>query len=715
MLSNCFYRCISALSLIFMLAVQETVADNIEVRYWFDGATDDIKYLSTDNGSIIVQYDELRNKPVNCVFLQVKDASGEWSTIYTHYFYSSRNKELDLKFTLDGGSNQFHIGSQGAVLDVSRVCDGLHRYSIIDKNGALPPRNGYFYKNTPVEEDLMMHLISFRDGVRKTMPITKLDNGNIYVDVSDLNIGIYPFVAVVQNKSLGSILAMSSFMADIQPFGGAKVTDITYWLNDNIGKAKTIPISDGQMSFSFKDALEVLDLDVPTSDYSLSFLDNTPYATPNYDIRVSVMSNLGFQLDSVSYFRDNSKAAAIDAVTLRSGVQHDFGKVDTAAVLWARFPVNPGDEIKYLPRWKSDTKFFDNTGNIIDTYNFDEDIPSAILKVDSASMYYAEIFGVRESIRDYSVKMTYLKGASAGNVYVEEPEFSGIPVEWDSKSNWDVFDDELCLVTNGVKLQVSKSESQYSPAITTMTNLCRLHQDNKMIFSADEYIEHIIICVSEECEIPNFSSPDGQITIDENRHIIMWEGLADKVEILVNNNTSSRSYLTGNIQELVFSKAFVELAQVGKEFFTLNDREIFESQSYSGYTTVRIWNNGKECGIYQLTPEFRIVNNGGLLTIKTGKEVFTHQIEGNLIIAYSNDGYVSVDEINADSCPNISFNDNSIIIKGLPEYVGIYDINGHTIFQDMVTDETFNYPLADLIKGIYIIRVGNTSTKFLLK
>ncbi len=694
-------------------------AQGLEARYWFDSDTASIRTCNISPGrqSLVVAADRLQDKPVNRIYFQVRKTDGEWSAIYTDHFYPCKESDFEFSYSFDALSTVNKLDMANLNADVTSLNDGCHNICVFETNGKTIPFQALFLKKTYAYGDMMLMLSSTRDSVRIEAPVSGGGTTVNYVDVSALVPGIYPLKAILFNSSSRQVLATADAMTQIHPAGGNRVTEICYWLNDSVGHSKVIQVADGGIPLKYTSYLDVSDMSEPTSDYTMRIGDDGPEVTPNFNLCVGVRSNLGFRTDSVSYFRDNSKTENLKAVELRSGVQHDFGTLSTDTVLWAKFPVQSGDEIRFLPRWRSTGKFFDGSGLPIDTVNFNDAAPSVTLRSVTDGMYYAQLYDMDESIRDFSVKMSYLRGPSAVNPGTgQEYDYEGVLIDWRSAKDWNKVGQDIVLNKKDVRIEVLKSSSDYQPAVAEKTNICRIMEDNRLVFATDGYMEKITLCVPSGLGIPDVVSEEGTVEADSEHNVIVWEGLSNKVEMAVGKLRGVNDSDDSVISELLLEKAYVKLSGVDESMYSMESgADVPDDFEYTEFNRMRIWESGNNVGEYWLRDIDRVSFSDNSMIVAVNDTEYSHNIGGRLIVTYSLESYVGLENAADESAPAVRIADGNIVISHLPDFVGIYTVDGRTLFSRYVDEDTFTYPTESLATGIYIIKIGGSVTKMLIR
>ena len=692
-------------------------AEEFEARYWFDLDSDNCHTctVNSSTGQLSIAVDQLSNKALHQLNFQIRKADGEWSTVYTQFFNVGCSSDLSLSYTFDGLASKYPLDMSDPVLDVSAILDGLHRVCIADNNGYMTPGNQMFYKTSVPENNLMLVLSSTRDNVVKQLQVSSDDKGVSTIDVSDLQPGVYPVNMILRNTSNAQTIASVTSLINITSVGGDRISEIYYWLDDSTTHRKEIVINEGSLPFTYSEDIDVSEFNIPTSDCTMAMGNEGPVITPKFNLGVSVLTNNGFQADTTAYFTDNSKTGPVDAVTLKSGEQYDFGMVNPGQILWAKFPVQENDEIRFVPRWESSAKLFDNNAVPLDTLLFDSSNKDATFKATTTGMYYTQLYDIYENLQDFAVKMTYVNGPSSENAGGSFAEYEGILVDWESADQWSGSESELRLDKNGIRLEALKMGSTLTPEVAERTNLCKTYQSNKLVFSSGQYIDKVTLCVPSECVIPQIDAAEGSVTIDRDANIVVWEGLSNTVDLTVKKYRSSDMTDEISIPELLLQKAYVRLSDIDDSVYVTESDQIPEDFDYVGYNCMRIWDNGNKVGEYSLNDKISMTFDNSLIRVMNNGVENTHEIKDHLIITYSNDPSVSGIDTPELAHPSVMITGEAMEFSGLPNFVGIYALDGRTIFQRYVDTPDFNYPLHDLVPGIYIVKVGNLTTKMLIK
>lgn len=270
-----FLRVLAA-SALTLMTFPIVSAEVFEARYWFDQNTDDIRTCQVSSGrsTLTLPIGEVETRPVTQVNFQIKNTDGEWSPVYTQFFYSGRNADMSPTFSFDSRPTLHSV--TGSYIDVASLHDGIHRVTVFDKKCNLSPQSALFYKNTSAAENMTLTFSSVRDGMSVEVPVKGGKTISEEIDVSRITPGIYPVNISLRNTADGRIVAVTNKLTDIRPVGGDRITGIYYWLDNGIEDSKKMSVTDGEFPYSITTDLDVSDLNVPTSDFRLSVSDDGP-------------------------------------------------------------------------------------------------------------------------------------------------------------------------------------------------------------------------------------------------------------------------------------------------------------------------------------------------------------------------------------------------------------------------------------------------------
>lgn len=707
------WYCLPITILTLFQAVSLVKAEEYEVRFWFD--SDSALYytqtFTSEEGKIILSIEPYVLGAFHQINFQLRDRDGEWSIPYSQFFIESVNK-LELEYCIDGNSSKTELDYNNPAIDASSLSNGTHYVMITDKNGNLLSDGKFFNSKKKVGGELSFEIQSLKNNIRKTTVIP-CNEDKIEVDVSDIKPGLYPIVATLKDPKDDNVIATISQFVNINPLGGNKVTDIYYWLNDSTTLKKRIEVKDGKMPFKFTDSIDVSDLYVPTPDYSVRKSDEGTQIVPNYNIGVGIISNFGYQNDSTSYYTDNSKIEDLNAVVLESGRQHDYGVVSPQDILWTKIPVQTGDEIKLAARLWSTVRLFDDGGLLLDTITFNQGATSSIFKVNTPGFCYAEIYDVEKSRREFSVMMTYIDGPSKGQALNEDSQYEGILIDWKAVTEWEEDQNNFKLSKKGIELVVPKFGVATTPELTKVSNICRLYENNELIISSKGYIEKVTLCLPEENKIPQVYSQNGNIEIDRDKHIAIWTGFAKEVKISIGDLSSELKTEGTEVAEFLLKKAYVKLSDIDNTVFAMDEEEFSEDFRWEGYNMMDVFENGKLKGTYNLEKIAAVTFEDKGMSILYDESIDLIGYNNGLIIIYYNNPSSDEDVVGIESI--VDLNSEEIIINGLPNFVGIYTLDGQTVYSGYVNSANFSYSLQNLRDGIYIIMVGSSTFKILIK
>lgn len=689
-------------------------AEEYEVRYWFDEDISNAKYCSFDSGnnSFCIGTGDLHPRAVHRLNLQLKDTDGKWSVVYSHFINSTYLTTPDLAYSIDFGGSPVSFSEHNSSIDLAKIQTGLHRLYVYDRNGNLPPCSSFFRK-VPVQiTNLLLTIESTREKLKKNKTVNT-DQKELYVDVSDMPQGIYPITATLRNEADGSMLAASTSLADIRVNDGKNLKAIYYWLNDSAALMKKVAFPDAKPRYGYDGELAIADFDLNSNDDRLKIENEEPFVSPNYNIHIVTVNGSGFAIDSVMKITDNSKQQKLSAPLMQFNQQHDYGVVDPEDNYWTRFVGFANDKVTFKPRWDCKAKIYDCNANLIDTVTFNDTHRQFSLPVKDAGTCYIQLSNIKESSQIFSARLT----SKIDTVISEQerPAYDGILVDWNSADNWNTSPDMISYSKHDIDVYVSKN-SGVMPYVGERSNMCQAYEGNEIHFHSDELIDKVTLCLPEKstADAPVVSTPAGEITIDTFENIIVWKGLANDAFIRL-----SRSRSAGEQEEMVtaslqFDKAYVNIFENDTYEQTSGKEEFPDDFNYIGYNTMRIWEKGTVIGQYRLENSTRITFSDSAVHIRTADGDFSHDIINRLIFTFSDDIITGMEKVGKEE-PRLKITDSDIVISSLPNFVGIYAVDGKTLFADYVDSQIFSYPLDNLSRGIYIIKVGNTSTKIVIK
>ncbi len=94
------------------------------------------------------------------------------------------------------------------------------------------------------------------------------------------------------------------------------------------------------------------------------------------------------------------------------------------------------------------------------------------------------------------------------------------------------------------------------------------------------------MCVPDGYNIPNVSVSEGDVIIDRDLNIIVWNGLSNNVELTVKDFYLSDVSDENQFAEIMLEKAYVKIAEVDEDDYTELET-IPENFTYTGYNYLK--------------------------------------------------------------------------------------------------------------------------------
>ncbi len=182
-----------------------------DYKYWFDGNDSQAQLLTSANAH---WQEEIDVSQLNCMLhsfhFQAKDEKGVWSAPHTAYFIKTPNQaEGQLYYWLDDNDKAeqaFSGGNAVAMLDVSKLTDGLHTlhfyYKDKSKTNVSSTRSCLFYKLPMTEKSGNYEL--WVDNDRSTLQRGKFNGQPLTFDASALSEGVHLLHTQVGNDAYSS-------------------------------------------------------------------------------------------------------------------------------------------------------------------------------------------------------------------------------------------------------------------------------------------------------------------------------------------------------------------------------------------------------------------------------------------------------------------------------------------------------------------------------
>ncbi len=694
--------------LILLLSSILCRADKIEFRYWFNQNSDNAQSITytPGTGSISIPIQTDNNGPFNVLNIQVKNTDGVWSVPYRKIFNTPVIGNLELSCILDG--REINVLEDDKI-DVSDFYSGLHKLCIVGRKMAIPATTALFYKNSVQSDNLKLALSSYKNKVNKAIPINRTDT-ECFLDVEALTPGIYPVNISITDTVTGSLVAISCANVEIKPVSGNRLTDVYYWLNDSLHSHRDFKT--GALAFPVTKSIELplANWNIPSLDYHLSFIGGKPHIAPKYDLTLSFRNTYGFAADSTKLITDNSKRVELHAIGLNGSKQHDLDKWRTDSCYWYQFNAINGDNIMLSTRLRCKLKLYSPEAVLLDSAQFDLKNKELRKRLEATGTYYLQLSEIEQSRQEFSVLLTYLSGPSLNNQTQVEPSYDGIPIEWKKATDWLTQDNQISITTKGLKMTVDGTRAQYKPHVTANSLICHTYKDNIIGFSSEGYIEKVTLCLPNVPDYiyPTITTPSGNIEIDTVFNTIVWTGFSHKAELCV----------AGKADETLIplKKAYVKISEISESEITLNDdQDDYAGLTYDKYNLVRIWRSGIEEASYEINNKTKISFVDNELIIITGGKEYRHSTSNKLILTFEYKIITDIDKVKTyDDSPEVRVYNENLLISGLPDYVEIFSISGIIHYQGYVNEREFTYPLSNLQTGVYIVRVGNKSTKILI-
>lgn len=689
-------------------------AEEYEVRYWFDEDISNAKYCSFNSGnnSFCIGTEELHPRAAHRLNLQLKDKEGKWSAVYSHFINTAYQTAPDLAYSIDFGSSPVSLSEHETAVDVAKLQTGQHRLYVFDQKGNLPPCSSFFRK-VPVQiSNLLLTIESVKGELRKDKTVNA-DQGKLYIDISDMPQGIYPITATLRNEADGNMLAASTSLVDLRINDGKDLKAVYYWLNDSAALMKKIAFPDTKPRYGYDGDLAIADFDLKSNDDRLKIENDEAFVSPNYNIHVVTVNGSGFAIDSVMYITDNSKRQKLIAPLMQFNQQYDYGVVDHEDNYWTRFVGFADDNVTFKPRWDCQAKIYDCNATPTDTVIFNENKRRVSLPIKNEGTYYIQLSDIKESSQIFSARLT----SKIDTIISEQgrPVYDGILIDWDSADKWITSPDMISYSQHDIDVSVSKNNG-VMPYVGPRSNMCQAYENNEIRFHSDKLIDKITLCLPEKSTAgyPAVSTPAGEVSIDTLENIVVWRGLANDAVIRPGHSRSAGAQEEMAMSSLQFDRAYVNIFEDDTYELTSGKEEFPDDFNYIGYNTMKVWENGTVIGRYRLDGSTIVTFNDSGVCIRTADGDFSHDIVNRLIFTFSDETSTGIENAGEDN-DGLRITESDIEISSLPNFVGIYAIDGKTIFADYVEESTFSYPLDNLSNGIYIIKVGNTSTKIVIK
>ena len=182
-----------------------------DYRYWFDGDDSQAKLLTSANEH---WQEEIDVSQLDCMLhafhFQARNEKGVWSAPHTAYFIKTPSRtEGRLYYWFDGddkAEQAFSGGNAAAMLDVSKLCDGLHTLHFYYKDNAATnvssTRSCLFYK-LPKTVSLGNYEL-WVDNDRSTLQRGKFNGQPLVYDASALREGVHLLHTQVGNDVYSS-------------------------------------------------------------------------------------------------------------------------------------------------------------------------------------------------------------------------------------------------------------------------------------------------------------------------------------------------------------------------------------------------------------------------------------------------------------------------------------------------------------------------------
>ena len=166
-------------------------------RYWFDNNTGTMaqgevvgeKELALDVGSLPCG--------MHNIHLQVRNAAGKWSPVYSRYFFKSEATTARYWFDNDMTTLHENAPTDGLVeLDITHLPIGLHavHYQTLDGQGQPSAVRTRYFTVNQVQRSALSALIGIDD---EELTNYELSDEDIVIDVSELSIGMHNLHAVL--------------------------------------------------------------------------------------------------------------------------------------------------------------------------------------------------------------------------------------------------------------------------------------------------------------------------------------------------------------------------------------------------------------------------------------------------------------------------------------------------------------------------------------
>lgn len=597
----------------------------------------------------------------------------------------------------------FEAGANVSIPITAKLAPGFHTVSVqVCEDGVWGvPYSTVVYVQPSIGNQVRLDVADTGEG-RQISSVTGGISNALWCDVSALKPGYHALTATLRNAGTNEFLGMANAVVSIQPLGGYGIKTLLFQVGDNEQETLVFAQNPKESYCRFSSEVDVSRISYTADDYRFSLCEEQPTLNPIADLRLQAVSNMGFVVDSVRSYVDNSRAYDIQPAHLQNNVQYDLATVDDQKKQWLYMDGEKGDSIHFRARYGCNASFYDPAAKRIMDRRLTEEIDTCSFAVAATGKHYIGISNIVKSKQQFSV--IYSNGKdddtpTPGPVVEPRPVFDGIHIDWKAK-DW--------AVRNGSLTFTNPVMSMTAAGRINASNMEVVVDANSMLTcKSDKYLKKLIF-VPYDLSLPLetvLTASCGNVKVDVQNNVVTWEGMNEEVEF---------SYpASSKLQDLFrFCEVYVTKSDFGPEDFAAGDPADYDYNTNINCMYVTV--NGDTPLKFALSANPVVVLDDSGFAVRNDEE--TKNLGMNpIVVAYGHEDFGGTPDITGNDTKSvIEITGDMLVFSNLPARVQIVSVSGIVYFDEYVSSEEYSMPLSSLPSGCNIVRVGNKSAKILI-
>lgn len=591
-------------------------------------------------------------------------------------------------------------------LRVPELNIGYHSVTIQYCNGEMQwsaPITSFFiqnYKKTDVRI-----IASTSDGKYNSETAASSAQTECTVSLKDFPSGMRTMNFSIFDASGNQMLTTSSIV-DIVPNGGNGIKFIDFFVEDNENPIKYSGYL-GSYPSKINEQINLQNCEYKPSDEELTMEGTTPLVYPVPHLKIYAFDAYGHMTDTIVQFKDAFRQRELKAPTLANKKQFDFEKSFTSPY-WVTFEAPQGDMSLQVRRPCEVTLYSPNAIKT-ELSNFETINAKKNFQLGSEGKYYVKVREIKESSQIFSMKVSHRgedTSEDPGNGDKEDQAIGDYPgnlVRWDSNKVWnsDTFTDGKVII------------SQNNPKFDAENNIVMKEGDNFKLHSSKNIIKAYLVPAYPDKTMGYYLGCNhGMVYNDSIDGVFIWDGYDKEIEFQVFAQQNNENFTPVKYR---LRKIYLTYEDEGQELIT--DIEAEQNKWFDGttYSHMYLWKTDGDYETFALSKISWVNFEDNSMHIMTDGTEIEYSLTECYVITYENNPYSASVESFSQANPCVEIRDGKIMFNNLPASILIVDTNGIVYFSQEVKDEDFEIPLDTFMPGIYLIKVGERSSKIIIK